>query len=302
MSLFGGGNTHVSNVLTMSVVSMSLSFGVRSVGNLSLDMAAVLRGELFRVIASHLYFKSWPQLIVGMVVMRSLSSFEQLMGSRKFGNFMVVGWGMCTLAQIGLATTLSSVGLHVVPEPGPFFYIYSLLPFYYNHVPKTSPTQYKMFGFSLSEKTWVYALCAQLLLSDGLSSVISGLSGLLAGYLYMTDDLKLQQFRLPAAVERACGVVGTLLDSLFSSPAPINRRPRAPQNPNRGPLIGPSVGQQRGFGALDDDNRVPLVQPTDANIEKLLGLGFDREVCVNALRATNNNVEAAADRLFSGVQ
>lgn len=30
------------------------------------------------------------------------------------------------------------------------------------------------------------------------------------------------------------------------------------------------------------------------------GLGFDREVCVNALRRTNNNVEAAADRLFSG--
>ena len=98
---------------------------------------------------------SWPQLILGIVVIRTLSNFEQLvrvhrlrypnisdaplltsvhvqMGSRKFGNFMFLSWGMSTLGQVGLAATLSSIGLSVVPEPGPFFYIYSLLPFYYS--------------------------------------------------------------------------------------------------------------------------------------------------------------------------
>lgn len=59
---------------------------------------------------------------------------------------------------------------------------------------------------TLSEKTWIYALCLQLLLSDGLSSVASGLSGLLAGYLYMSDDVKLQNFRLPSVVEVRCVV------------------------------------------------------------------------------------------------
>jgi hypothetical protein len=54
------------------------------------------------------------------------------MGSRKFGNFMFVSWGVSTLAQIGLAVTAASVGLRIVPEPGPFFYIFSLLPFYYS--------------------------------------------------------------------------------------------------------------------------------------------------------------------------
>lgn len=54
------------------------------------------------------------------------------MGSRKFGNFMFVSWGVATLGQIGLATALSTVGISIVPEPGPFFYIFSLLPFYYS--------------------------------------------------------------------------------------------------------------------------------------------------------------------------
>lgn len=52
------GNNHVSNVVTMSVVSMSLSFGIRSVGSLSLDVGALFRGEVFRLVASHLYFKT----------------------------------------------------------------------------------------------------------------------------------------------------------------------------------------------------------------------------------------------------
>ena len=72
-------------------------------------------------------------------------------------------------------------------------------------MPKVSATQYKLLGMSLSEKTWVYALCAQLLCSDGLSSVVSGMSGLLAGYLYMSDETKLQNFRLPSVVEVRLG-------------------------------------------------------------------------------------------------
>ena len=48
----------MSNVVTMSVVSMSLSFGIRSVSSLSLNVGALFRGEVFRLVASHLYFKT----------------------------------------------------------------------------------------------------------------------------------------------------------------------------------------------------------------------------------------------------
>ena len=139
---------------------------------------------------------------------------------------MFLSWGLSTLGQVGIVAALASIGVSVVPEPGPYFYIYSLLPFYYSkliichetvlyfhqciifhslypaeHVPKISPAQYKVLGMNLSEKTWIYALSLQLLFSDGFSSVTSGLAGFFAGFLYMSDDVKLQNFRLPSVVE-----------------------------------------------------------------------------------------------------
>lgn len=53
----------------------------------------------------------------------------------------------------------------------------------------------------LSEKSWIYLLAMQLLLSDGVPSVVSGLSGLLAGYIYQHDAYGFQNLRLPAIVE-----------------------------------------------------------------------------------------------------
>lgn len=58
-----------------------------------------------------------------------------------------------------------------------------------------------LFGMQLSEKSWIYMLSCQLLLSDGLSSILAGLSGIVAGYLYETDGYGFQNFRLPRSVE-----------------------------------------------------------------------------------------------------
>ena len=54
------------------------------------------------------------------------------MGSRKFGNFMFLSWGLTTLSQVAFVATASSIGISLAPEPGPFFYIFSLIPFYYS--------------------------------------------------------------------------------------------------------------------------------------------------------------------------
>lgn len=55
----------MSNVISMSVVSLSLSIGMRSEGSLALDTAAVLHGEMFRLVASHLYFKRYTVMYNG---------------------------------------------------------------------------------------------------------------------------------------------------------------------------------------------------------------------------------------------
>ena len=61
------------------------------------------------------------------------------------------------------------------------------------------------------------------------------------------------------------------MDSVFSSPARNNRRvaPPAP-DANRGPLIDPGMGQHLNAGAGGMDNVANLVEPTGANIEKLM--------------------------------
>jgi len=69
------------------------------------------------------------------------------------------------------------------------------------HIPKLHSAQYSILGMDLSEKSWIYLLALQLLFSDGVPSVVSALSGLLAGYLYQSDTYGFQGFRLPGVIE-----------------------------------------------------------------------------------------------------
>ena len=67
-----------------------------------------------------------------------------------------------------------------------------------DHIPKMHSSQYALMGFEFSEKSWIYLLGCQLLLSDGIASIVAALSGLLAGYLYDQDGYGIQSYRLPA--------------------------------------------------------------------------------------------------------
>lgn len=62
-------------------------------------------------------------------------------------------------------------------------------------------TQYSFAGLDLSEKSWIYLLALQLLLSDGVPSALAAGTGLLAGYLYEVDGYGLQSWRLPRFIE-----------------------------------------------------------------------------------------------------
>ena len=50
-----------------------------------------------------------------------------------------------------------------------------------------------------------------------------------------------------------------------------------------------------GGGALPNER----VEPSEDNIVTLMGMGFDREVCVDALATSGNSVEMAANRLLT---
>ena len=56
-------------------------------------------------------------------------------------------------------------------------------------------------GIQVSEKSGIYLLALQLFFNAGFQSIIPALIGLLTGYLYSRDFLRVQKYRLPAFFE-----------------------------------------------------------------------------------------------------
>ena len=53
------------------------------------------------------------------------------MGSEKFGAFVFLSSVISTLSSLGLVSIAASMDFEVSPSPGPFFFIYSMLPLFY---------------------------------------------------------------------------------------------------------------------------------------------------------------------------
>jgi hypothetical protein len=69
---------------------------------------------------------------VGIILIYNLRLFERFMGSRKFGALVCLSGGIATLSNVAIMTILASMDMdHIYPSPGPFFFIYSLIPLFY---------------------------------------------------------------------------------------------------------------------------------------------------------------------------
>ena len=53
------------------------------------------------------------------------------MGSKKFGAFVFLSSVISTLSSLGLVSIAASMDFEIFPSPGPFFFIYSMLPLFY---------------------------------------------------------------------------------------------------------------------------------------------------------------------------
>ena len=56
------------------------------------------------------------------------------MGSKKFGAFVFLSGVISTLSSLGLVSIAASMDVEVTPSPGPFFFIYSMLPLFYREI------------------------------------------------------------------------------------------------------------------------------------------------------------------------
>lgn len=269
-----------------TMTSLFLSSSTKA--KLTLDLGRVLaRGEVWRFASHHVAFESLGETVIGAIHLYRFRRFERMLGSRKFGAFALMVCGIATSLVTGLVVIVGERArdegfTYLRVASGPYALIFGMYSLY-SLVPAARPRLVGFAGIDVSDKSLMYLAAAQLLLSNGLRSIVPGVAGLLAGAAYLSDVLKLYTWVLPKALDRF------LMPR--PGPGPDFSAARARQNAAAGDAAPRHEPFQRPSAP---------VEPSQDHVESLVAMGFDRERAVAALRNSNNNLELAANRLLSG--
>jgi hypothetical protein len=153
--------------------------------------------------------------------------------------------------------------------------------YYYKDIPQTY--QVNVAGVTFSDKTLHYLLALQLLFASG--GWASAVCGWMAGVLYSADMAGIKKWRFPRFLQRACTRFLPLLDSQQTS--------RSSTATTRAAFVRRPAPATRPPAPLAQQ-----IEPTEENIAMLVSFGFDREAAIRALRASNNDVQRATNRLL----
>jgi hypothetical protein len=291
-------STAISSFLSLRSSSSPAAHTVR----FGLDVNRILAsGQLWRLVVSHVPFSTVSELAIGLSCLYEFRKFERMMGLEKFVALFVAVTTLSTSLVAGL-----SLSLGVAPATGPYSFIYAMLVLHHSFIPETQPRMFRFLGKDFSDKAPFYLVALPLLLSQGAASVLPGVCGTAAGWLYTSDVGGIQHWRLPAPLNRALRLVGPLVASRQPAvPRPRGRAPPAGDR-DRGNGTGGNAGHggghtggNAGEGAPDATPVRPLGPPPEDAIVNLMGMGFERDQVVAALAESGNSVQIAAERLLS---
>lgn len=294
----------------MGLLGCVATFALGNYGAVKFDIARA-GTDWYLLLLGQPYLGGLLQCLVSLILIYAFRQLERHMSSRAFCGLLFVNLCLTILFEMMLLSILLGMGLKVIPSAGPFFYLLGLLPMYYSHIPTLRGTSLLGGAFTFSEKSQIYILAAQLLFSDGLSSVIPGAAAILAGRVYMFAPLRLNKFRFPAAVCRACGFAASFFVSLSPLESPygsIERRQAAVASGGAAERVVQPTGARRaggggvpmGYGGGGGPMMGAAAEPSVEAVQALVSMGFDETAVRNALRATGNNPDAAANMLLSG--
>lgn len=270
--------------------------------------------EWHRYWSSKMTFGSTGELIMGgMLLILLAKQFEREMGTRKFGLFcllanvsamgmevIVVALSTTSLLFIGAASSSSSTAGGYRYQ-GPYAVLGALMFLYHRFTPRLHPRFFGMLGFTFSEKSFYYLWFCQVVGYRGHHTILAAALGGIAAYVYVTTSLD-QTLDIPDAIAKPLIAIGAHL----SEPPP-----RVLSSAARATVRGGGGGQRNAAAAAAaaavaaaaaQQPVVPVVvaPPSPEIIEQLTSMGFEQQQVLDALRATNNNVERAADRLLAG--
>ena len=220
------------------------------------------------------------------------------MGSKRFGAFIVYVSILSTILEL----IFFNIFFELERYSGPYPQLGAVLALYHRYTPRLHPKFFGILGYDFSEKSLTYGLCAQVILVGGLSTIIPVMIGFLSGMICVNFSKN----ELPSIVSSLAAVIGK---SLFVDEAPAIMMARSVQrgaggNNNRARATRAAAAPNSGGGRATAPPVVapprPPPPPPEEAIAQLTSMGFDREAVVRALQATDNNVEAAANRLLMG--
>lgn len=231
------------------------------------------------------------------------------MGSRRFGSFLYFKClPIATMIQLALIIMLD---MTAVPFCGPYPYLGAMLILYHLYTPRLHPKFFSILGFDFSEKAFVYAFAFQVIYSGGwVGTVFPSVAGMIAGYFCIRKTI-LELEYVPTFVFSFASNYLTFFADDNVNQLYVTRAVARNLTPHHPHDVGinrndnntrqrPNLQEQHLAAArFARQQPPPPPPPSEEAIEQLTIMGFDREAVINALRATDNNVEAAANRLLT---
>jgi hypothetical protein len=125
------------------------------------------------------------------------------MGSRRFGAFIVYISILSTIFEL----VIFNIFFDVERYSGPYPQLGAVLSLYHRFTPRLYPKFFGILGYDFSEKSLVYALCAQVIFSGGWSTFIPAFVGFVSGMLCV----RACEHELPEFMYTACKYLGTAI-------------------------------------------------------------------------------------------
>ena len=255
--------------------------------------------------SSPLLFASTGDLVMGLLWLApNLRQVERELGSSQWlvwlGWVSGFGFTVCHSFLLGTEDT-SGVG----PSWSlPNILLGATLAHYLKFVPRLHPRFLGVFGFHLSEKGLQCLWACYVLSHGGWSSILQGSVGVVGSLLYFRIVPKHLPLSIPNAVIEA--LPWESLSGLFFLDLPSKVYVPLMMQQGGGTARGGGAGGGGGrprpppAAATATPTSRAASLPSQEAIEQLTAMGFEEERVRQALQATNNNVEQAANLLLMG--
>ncbi|KAI8381126.1 uncharacterized protein BYT42DRAFT_565351 [Radiomyces spectabilis] len=314
--LFVGGCSILSAILNL-----------KPAFHLQLSPHITVHHQFWRLLTSHCAFANSGDVFFGSLLLYVMRVIERLYGSSKYAAFVFLAVVLSTLLEIGALVSLARLGLRSFPG-GPFALIFVMVYQYHRVIPVTY--RFRVFGVTFNDKCFVYFLALQMLISQGFSTIIPCVCGLMAGALWRSDignikrwrfSCRIREFsaryiqpmlataptaRSSAPLPRQGQVIGLAVDNgLLSGGVLRNRRSTTNDTnlPTTGlPMNGASVREYIDtFTGRAPMAAADVTAPAEEDI-MMLSMMFPehpREAIIRALSSANNDLQRAAEIMLN---